>query len=505
MRMYRFIVVLAAMALAGAAHATDPPGSAQQKPVVDQLLDILKQNKQISDQQFRELKQKADDERQSDLHKAAAPVATPVAVVAVPTPAGSPPPGETLRAYYKNGFFLESPGGDFRMQIGGYTQLDWAVTDPDNAVQKSFKIPGIGTGVEFRRARLALSGNVFKNIDYKFEYDFAEQTGGQPSFKDVYVGMSDIPLVQYVRVGHYKEPFSLEELTPDNFTTFQERGLNNAFTQPTSNVSASGTDRNTGITIYQTYFNQRMEVAAGGFRATDNFGDGFGSDSPYDITARISGLPAYEAGDNLVHLGFSYKHQFRHYTKSFQDTLDYASRPESHLFPANLVNTGQVPTDGDDLIDPEIALVRGPLSFQAEYTWAFFDQSNLACTSATACTASQKPDLQYNGGYLEASYFLTGESRASFYRTNFGTFDRVIPISNFNVDGSHWGAWQLAARISRLDLTSKNIHGGVLDDVTAGVNWYLNPLMRITVNYVWAHREEIGDSNIVEGRFQLAL
>ena len=46
---------------------------------------------------------------------------------------------------------------------------------------------------------------------------------------------------------------------------------------------------------------------------------------------------------------------------------------------------------------------------------------------------------------------------------------------------------------------------GALDDITGGVNWYLNPVMRITVNYIWAHREQIGDSNVVEGRFQLAF
>jgi len=508
MAAHRFVRSTAVVCLMLAAAAAQ----AQEKRVVDQLLDILRQNKQISDQQYRELKQKADQERQQDMGKAAAPVAvvpapvaTPVTVAAAPSPAAPPPPGETMRAYFKNGFYLETPGSDFKLQIGGFTQVDWAVTDPSDPVQAAFKINGVGTGVEFRRARLYLAGNVYKNIDFKFEYDFAEQTGGQPSFKDVYMGMSDIPYVQYLRVGHFKEPFSLEELTPDTYTTFQERATNNAFAQPGSNVNASGTDRNTGMAIYQTYFDQRMELAAGGFRATDNFGDGFGSDSPYDIAARISGLPAYDVGNNLVHVGFSYKHSFRHYSQSAQDTLSFSSRPESHLFPVNLVNTGQIPADGADLINPELAFVRGPLEIQGEYTWAFVDQSDLLCTSPTACTNKAKSNPNFSGGYVEANYFLTGESRASFYRTQFGHFDRVIPINNFNIDGSHWGAWQIAARFSRIDLTSKNINGGALDDVTGGINWYLNPLMRITLNYVWAHREQIGDSNIVEGRFQLSL
>ncbi|MEO8601303.1 MAG: porin [bacterium] len=503
-RVFRVAVVAWLIATIGVAQA-----QAQDKRVVDQLLDILRQNKQISDSQYRELKQKADDERQRDLGKvvpAPLPLATPVTVAAVPTVAPAPPPpGESLRAYFKNGFFLETADGNFKLQFGALTQVDWAITDPDQAVQKAFKINGVGTGVEFRRARLSLAGTVYKIFDYKFEYDFAEQTGGQPSFKDVYIGMSQIPYIQYLRVGHFKEPFSLEELTPDTYTTFQERATNNTFTQPTSNVSASGTDRNTGIAIYQTYFDQRLTVAAGGFRSTNNFGNGFGSDSPYDVTARLTGLPAYEVGDNLIHLGLSYSHRFRHYSPGAQETLDFASRPESHLFPANLVNTGQIPANGADIVNPEIAMVRGPLAIQAEYTWALVDESNLMCTSATACTLVNRANPTFDGGYIEASYFLTGESRASFYRTQFGHFERVIPINNFSVDGTHWGAWQVAARFSRLDLTSKSVDGGALDDITGGVNWYLNPLMKITMNYVWAHREEIGDSNIVEGRFQLAF
>ena len=67
----------------------------------------------------------------------------------------------------------------------------------------------------------------------------------------------------------------------------------------------------------------------------------------------------------------------------------------------------------------------------------------------------------------------------------------------------------MAARFSRLDLTLQLAEaasdGGALDDVTGGVNWYLNPVTRITVNYVWAHLEGVGDSNVVEGRFQLAF
>jgi phosphate-selective porin OprO/OprP len=476
------ILLLGAGMLAAAPAVADQDIAGVQEPrVVDQLLDILRQNKLISEQQYQELKRKAEAERQEDLRKARAAPPSPAPPIAAAPPLAAPTPSpDTLRAYFKNGFNLETADGNFKLAIGALTQVDTNVSDPGSAVKQAFELTGTSTGVEFRRARLYIAGLVYNNIDYKFEYDFAENSSGQPAFKDVYMGMSKIPVVQYVRVGHFKEPFSLEEITPDTYTTFQERSTMNAFDQP---------DRNTGVAVMPTFFDKRVTFAAGGFRLTDNFGNGSGTSSPYDITARLTGLPTYEAGQNLIHLGFSYSHKFRH---DSNDPLDFSSRPEAHLFPVNLVDTGKMNNNGADLLDPEVALVRGPFSIQGEYTWALVQLLN-----------HSNPTLE--GGYVEASYFLTGESRASFYNKSIGAFDRVIPLNNFSIDGKGSGAWQLAARFSRLDLRSASINGGALDDVTGGVNWYLNPVTKITANYVWSHLESVGDSNIVESRFQLAF
>ena len=46
------------------------------------------------------------------------------------------------------------------------------------------------------------------------------------------------------------------------------------------------------------------------------------------------------------------------------------------------------------------------------------------------------------------------------------------------------GAWEVAVRWSYIDLDDAPVLGGYLDDLTFGVNWWLNPNMRVMFNYI---------------------
>jgi phosphate-selective porin OprO/OprP len=111
------------------------------------------------------------------------------------------------------------------------------------------------------------------------------------------------------------------------------------------------------------------------------------------------------------------------------------------------------------------------------------------------------PDLDFHGGYAYVSYFLTGEHRP--YIKDQGIHGRVIPFENFfrvrSCDGpivTGKGAWEIAARVSYIDLTDENIVGGVEKNGTLGLNWYLNPYTRVKWEYIVAHldRPPGGDS-----------
>lgn len=438
-----------------------------EKPVVEQILDILRDRKQITEKEHQELLNKAQQEEAEKAATAAQAQNTAQEVEPLTDE-------DNFRVYWKDSVRFETKDGDFKFRIGGRMQLDAGITGPSGVIQQEFDVDGVESGVRFRRARLYLSGTFFKDFDFKFQYDFA---GGVSGFKDVYIGANSVPFLQRVQVGHFKEPFSLEQIASSNDITFMERSLQSPF-------EAS---RNTGVGVFMHFLDKRMMFATGGFRIVDDLGDGFGSDSPYSIAARLTGTPIYEEeGRTLLHLGLSYDHNFLN-----GEEVRFRQRPSTGFGP-RLVNTGDFVTGDINFIDPEVALVLGPFSVQAEYLQSFVDQEELN-------------DPRFFGWYAEVSYFLTGEHRP--YSAEKATFTRLKPNENFGWgEGTGWGAFQVGARVSQLNLNSGGIDGGRLQDLTLGLNWYLNPVMRIMFNYVYGDRSSpSGSENVYQMRFQLAF
>ena len=57
------------------------------------------------------------------------------------------------------------------------------------------------------------------------------------------------------------------------------------------------------------------------------------------------------------------------------------------------------------------------------------------------------------------------------------------------------GAWEVAARLSHVDLNdgsgANRIQGGILDGVTLGLNWYFNDNLKFQLDYVYNHRYDV--------------
>lgn len=379
-----------------------------------------------------------------------------------------------FRVYWKNGLRFRSNDRNFRVRIGGNMQLDAGIVTPSKSLQQEFGIDSQENDVRFRRARLKLEGTIYKIFDFKFQYGFVD---GNSGIKDAYIAVRKVPFLQRIQVGQFKEPFSLERLTSSNNVTFMERSLQSGL-EPR---------RNPGIGAYMHFLDKRMTAAMGAFRIANGLGEAFSGGSPYSLAARVTGLPWYEdKGEKLLHLGMSYAFDFRN-----GDEIRIRQRPSTKFGP-RLVDTGKFITNDIVYLDPEIALVLGPLSVQAEYLHTFLNQQYIG-------------DPQFTGWYVETSYFLTGEHRP--YSRKEAKFKRLKPHHNFGWgEGSGWGAFQVAARVSQLDLNSGDVDGGRMQDVTFGLNWYLNPVVRVMFNYVYGDREdEPGSENVYQLRFQTSF
>ena len=138
-----------------------------------------------------------------------------------------------LKVKWKGAPELSSSDGKFSFKVRGRLQTDY------NAIDQDFDITGRPdvSAFELRRARLGVEGVVFYNVAYKFEVDFANDV---TAIKDAYVEYNGLADGLSLRVGNFKTPNSLDEMTSSRFLTFMERA---AF------VEALGLDRQIGAGV----------------------------------------------------------------------------------------------------------------------------------------------------------------------------------------------------------------------------------------------------------------
>lgn len=396
-----------------------------------------------------------------------------------------------LDVYWKEKLHLDSAKKKLRVRIGGRLMLDGGHIGANRSLSAAF--PRLeGYDAEIRRLWLSAEGTIHNVVEFSIQVDLARLA----EMKNIWLGVSKVPFFGHIRAGHFKEPFSLEELTTNKHLTFMERSL------PTL---AFAPGRDIGLMCRNGLPDGRMTWAGGAFlivgsfgdvgELTDRLSDAFG----YSLAGRLTGLPLYEReGRKLMHLGLSYSHQFRNDNRS-KSQLRLSALPETFLTDVRLVDTAPFYTGGVDLINVEFAMVQDSLSLQGEYFHVLADASRVG-----------NPDFW--GFYVAGSWFLTGEHRN--YDTKRAVFSNVKPRRNFKPfkDGGGWGGWEIALRYSYMDLSDKGIKGGKEQNITAGLNWYLCPFVRLMFNGIliraWDRDTppvDDGNANILQARFQVSF
>jgi len=334
----------------------------------------------------------------------------------------------------------EAKANHSKLKIGGRIQADAAFYKDD---------PGLdmGDGAEFRRARLFAKGKI-GDFHYKAQYDFA---GNKTKIKDMYIQYTGLPV--HIKVGNFKEPFGLEELTSSKYITFMERAMSDIFA-PSRNIGAA-------LSGHGDSWSAAAGVFTNGASGTTS-----GVDSKFDATGRLTFAPIHEK-TRVLHLGVGINYSLPDSTRS----LRFDARPESHITHKKLVDITTANVDSVLKYNLEAAAVYGPVSIQGEYT-----RTNVNFQNGTA----NEPN--FSGYYIYGSWFLTGESRP--YSVKKGAFGRVHPNHNFQLGADGWGAWEVATRFSQLDLEDTGFAGGKEQNITVGLNWYPHPHLRWMLNWV---------------------
>lgn len=369
-------------------------------------------------------------------------------------------------------------------KLTGFFQLDAGWFAQDTASNDLFG--NIQDDRGFRRARLAAVGDVADNISYMFEVDFAFP--GRPSFMDVWVDVHDIPWLGNVRIGQWRQPFGLDELTSVRELTFLER--------PT--MFAFAPFRQTGIGFHNTNEDETVTWAASAYGfPTDTFGDSRG-DRGYGIAERVTTLLWDECeGRRIFHVGFDHAFTIPNNNGIFyRNVPEYGGPFGGPTGTASdvpfFVNTGVLDPDSSNLLNIELAGVYDSFHWQSEARWAVVDVGGSTVTLPAY--------------YIQGGYILTGEVRP-YNKTN-AVLGRIKPAHPFHRGGG-WGAWEVAARYSYIDLDpaapfsqggvgilTGQPPGGQLNDMTLGLNWYLHANLKIQFQYVRAMlSNSIGNSS----------
>jgi len=361
---------------------------------------------------------------------------------------------------------LSNGDGTVELELHGTIDMDWGFFDAENGLEST--VGDFGNGAELRRARLGVVGRSGEFVKFKLSTELTDS-----AVRDAYVDLVNFLPVGTLRIGHFREPMGLSNMTPSRNQTFLERPL----------ASALFPGRNLGFAWSRGFDEDRGAWTIGLFRAADRNGlseDGTGGNE-LALTSRLTWL-AHEAnsGQELLHIGSSFS-----WRNPDDGQVQFDGDADTRLGP-NLLDTGTILAEEVYLLGLEAAWIDGPSSVLFEYNYAGFDRPG-----------GVNPGLK--GWSFEASHIVTGESRG-YQRGRAALWD-VEPTHPFEPGGSGWGAFEFGFRASRLDLQDEGVPGGDGLNMAVAWNWYLSKDLRFQTNFVRADREAAGDVHALLMRF----
>ncbi len=355
----------------------------------------------------------------------------------------------------------KSADGKSSFSIGGRLSMDVAGLPEMYKYGKIEKKSDSATKSEMRKLYLSVEGQFADVWEYEVSWDFA---GNEVDLKDAnitYTGFSD----DEITLGWQKTRYGLESTTSSKYLTYMERGLTDALS-PDRGIGVMWTHKyGMGVTQLSYLIPNGNEGNDADFRADSHSFLG---------RATLAPINDKENG-HVLHLGVNLGY-FDYDDKA--EALEFTARPESHL--------------AEKLVGVEFDNPASDFRYALEAAYSI--RGFLLTGEYAAVTVEDEDsgkDYSFDACYLSASYMLTGESHR--YKKSSGYFKNVMPDNPVSEGG--FGALEFSARYSALNLTDDDIYGGDLEDITLGLNWYLESNLKVAVNYVHYEADNYEDSD----------
>lgn len=379
--------------------------------------------------------------------------------------------------------------------VGGYDyHPNTAATSPQQ----------LNDGVNARRARIGVLGTFMNDWNYALIYDFGGSSdgfggtnvgstggvsflpgGGTSGIENAYIsytGFKPFGGKMAIEGGYMDVNYTLDEAISSNDIMFMER----ASSQVIATSMAAGDFRSAvGARWYNDFLwfgGYLTGPTSGAIHAWGPIAGTAGATEQYGATARAA-WQVFNTKDYSLHIGGNGQWLMRppiskSATGVVTQTLAFSDRPELRIDPTSILSTGAVASvDSAQIYSVEAAGSLGALYVQGEYFWYNIDRIQ----------GLGLPNLKFDGGYVQAGYVLTGESRT--YNSATGAYNGIVPNNPFSLAGGGLGAWEIAGRVSVMDLNDQlgsinGTAGGKQTIYTAGLNWYVNRNVRFMVNYL---------------------
>jgi phosphate-selective porin OprO/OprP len=416
---------------------------AQTPSVLEELLSIMRRRGDITEEQQKQLLEKAKKEEASRIQAG--------------IERGKP--------------YLRSADGNFRVELSGNVQADYVAVEPN---MRALTGGTINDRFFIRRAEFEVAALFYQWAALKLAGDFADTP--TVVLKDAYLSFALLGREVAFRIGQFAVPFTREEpVTSAKFLDFIERSL----------VNELAPAKDFGAMLYGDLFDQMVSYNLGVFNGAGE--DTADANREKVLAGRLTVVP-FKQTNNVFLKGLEVAGNFTwgdEDAPSTSATGRTMGRTGTRFTAFTAHGTlGQRTRWGGDL-----TWLVGPASLKFEYARRADERKKQGVGGADLS------DIVATAWFVSGTFVLTGEQKLSS--------GNVVPMRPFSPIAGQMGpgAWELGLRYAQLTFDSNSpldfFDGSVANGIsvggttaeneisalTAGVNWYLNSNTRAMLNW----------------------